>query len=107
MNTYCKNCRWQKYMPKYPCSLCIYLDNTNQFNFFVMVEAINLFGVAELEHCKCCGKKVRLRRDGKYRIISCSCGNSMCAKCNDEEMIRRWNNRLPDKTKIWKVRIND
>ena len=77
----CNVCRWLKYRPKYPC----------------------MFGVAQLEHCKSCGKKVSLQRIGRCRSIRCACGNSMCAKCSDEEMIERWNNRVPAKTSMWKV----
>ena len=99
----CSNCRWSKYKPKYPCSLCVYFDQCNGYNFFATLEQPTMFGPAELDHCRSCGKKVSLRRDGKYLIIECQCGNTMRAKCNAEEMIERWNNRVPAQSSIWKV----
>ena len=100
----CNVCRWLKYRPKYPCNLCRYYDPRNEYNFFVVIPQPSMFGVAELEHGKSCGKKVSLQRIGRCRSIRCACGNSMRAKCSDEEMIERWNNRVPAKTSMWKVK---
>lgn len=38
-----------------------------------------------------------------YKYIRCKCGNTMQAKVTVEEMIRRWNNRTPARTKMWRT----
>ena len=102
----CVNCRWQKFLRRRmcPCSDCIGLKKNAEYNFFCLPDSDALFGEAELCHCRKCGRKVHMEfgRRG-YKYIRCLCGNSMQAKVTSEEMIRRWNNRVPDRSVLWKV----
>lgn len=103
----CVNCRWQKFLTKrmYPCSECIGLKENAEYDFFCLPDGDTLFGAAELCHCRKCGRKVHMEF-GKhgYKYIRCLCGNSMQAKVTAEEMICRWNNRVPARSKIWKIK---
>lgn len=107
----CANCRWcsKKSINYYPCSRCIGAHQNADYNFFCVPEQINMFGVAELVHCRACGRRVHLERAkrGSYRYVRCSCGNSLQAKVTDEEMIARWNNKPPLMTKMWRVGISN
>lgn len=62
-------------------------------------------GAAELCHCRKCGRKVHMEFGKRgYKYIRCLCGNSMQAKVTAEEMICRWNNRVPAKSILWKCK---
>lgn len=104
----CANCRWvsKRAIDFYPCSKCIGAHPRADYNFFCVPEQIDMFGVAELVHCRSCGRRVHLERakHGSYRYVRCTCGNSLQAKVTDVEMIKRWNNKPPAMTKMWKVK---
>lgn len=103
----CVNCRWQKFLTKrmYLCSECIGLKENAEYDFFCLPDGDTLFGAAELCHCRKCGRKVHMEFGKRgYKYIRCLCGNSMQAKVTAEEMICRWNNRVPAKSILWKCK---
>lgn len=106
MKPECNNCRWnfKRYMDYYPCCDCIGLHKSASYNFFCFPDQLNMFGVAELCHCRSCGRRVHMEFGNRgYKYIRCKCGNTMQAKVTVEEMIRRWNNRTPARTKMWRT----
>lgn len=106
----CINCRWySKYaIGFYPCSECIGLNAAAEYNFFCLPNQPDMFGVAELARCRSCGRKVHITKGtgykSSYKYIRCKCGNSLQAKVTVEEMIKRWNNKPPSKTKMWRIK---
>ena len=57
MKPECNNCRWKskRYLGVYPCCDCIGLHKLASYNFFCFPDQLNMFGVAELCHCRSCG----------------------------------------------------
>lgn len=102
----CENCRWKqkRAINYYPCSECVLLHDGADYNFFCLPEQLNMFGFAELVRCRSCGKHVRMEFGSRgYKYIRCHCGCSLQAKVSVEEMIKRWNNKPPCRTKMWRV----
>lgn len=59
----------------------------------------------KIKNCRKCGRKVHMEFGKRgYKYIRCLCGNSMQAKVTAEEMIQRWNNRVPTKSILWKCK---
>ena len=105
MKPECNNCRWKnkRHPGVYPCCDCIGLNTLASYNFFCFPDQLNMFGVAELCHCRSCGRRVHMEFGSRgYKYIRCKCGNTMQAKVTVEEMIHRWNNRAPARTKMWR-----
>lgn len=106
----CPNCRWySKYaIGFYPCSDCIGFDQKAEYDFYCLPEQPDMFGVVELARCRSCGRKVHIEKgcgkNSSYKYIRCKCGNSLQAKVTVEEMIKRWNNKPPKKTKMWRIK---
>lgn len=110
MNGDCINCRWcsKRSIDYYPCSCCVGLHAEAEYYFFCLPDQQDMFGIAELARCRSCGRKVHITKgtgyNSSYKYIRCKCGNSLQAKVSTEEMIRRWNNKPPEKTKMWRVK---
>lgn len=106
----CTDCRWHsKYaIGFYPCSECIGLKADAEYNFFCLPEQPDMFGMVELARCRSCGRKVSITKgtgkNSSYKYIRCKCGYGLQAKVTVEEMIRRWNNKPPKKSKMWRVK---
>ena len=107
--TKCVNCRFynKRKLKFYPCNECVGLVSGAKYYFFCAPEQLELFGGAELVPCRNCGRKVHmtfgLPGRPSYKVIHCKCGNHLQAKVTAEEMVRRWNNKPPGRTKLWEV----
>lgn len=102
----CLNCRWsaKKKINFYPCRDCVHWRADSEYDFFTWPEHLNMFGFAELARCRSCGRKVHMSYgENGYKYVICHCGNHLQAKVSVEEMIRRWNNKPPSKTKMWRI----
>lgn len=106
----CENCRWltKRIIDFYPCRDCVHLHPDAEYNFFCFPDQMNMFGFVELDKCRSCGRRVHMSYGpGSYKRVECRCGNSLRAKVTVEEMIRRWNNKPPAKTIMWRVNHNE
>lgn len=102
----CMGCRWlhDRKIDFYPCRECVNAHGDADYNFFCQQEQPNMFGACELAHCRSCGRRVHMTFGPRgYKYVKCRCGNSLQAKVTVEEMIRRWNNKPPSKTIMWRV----
>ena len=103
----CLDCRWlhDRAINFYPCRECIHLDVSAEYDFYCQHEQLNMFGECELAKCRSCGRKVHMTFGPRgYKYVKCRCGNSLQAKVTVEEMIRRWNNKPPSRTIMWRVK---
>lgn len=103
----CLNCRWQakRKLDFYPCVECVQLHPEAGYDFFCLPDQLDFFGAAELARCRSCGRRVHIDFGKRgYKYIRCKCGCSLQAKVTIDEMIRRWNNKPPARTKMWRVK---
>lgn len=103
----CQECRWlhDRGINFFPCRECIHLHEDAEYDFYCQPEQIDMFGAAELTVCRSCGRKVHMTFGARgYKYVKCRCGNSLQAKVTVEEMIRRWNNKPPSRTIMWRVK---